>query len=441
MHYISAIDYVLLPLYLAFFYWRVRKMSHVAEIQDLKKYLFLAFILRMVGSVGYCMLIEYYYGYGDSLNFFSNGNFFTDQIAKDPSNIYYLFSSFKESSDWFASISTESSTFFYNPSNNLVSRISAIVSYLSFNKFLIISLFFGFFSFLGQWKLFLVFDDINKHKNRKLLGLTVLCAPSIWFWSSGLLKDSICLGAVGFMIHILYGFFTKKKFSLANITALLFLIFLVFIIKSYIIYIFLAGFALMGVVVFFKSISNTILRATLILFTILLTSVVLYQIDFSDLITDTTEKAVEQIQDFQHSYETIGDSQENSKANFDMGEFDGSINSIILKSPLAIFTCLFRPFPWESRKAIIFLASIESTLLLLWTLFVMLKLGIIYFFRLIFSTPHLLFCFTISILFALVIGFTTFNFGTMIRYKVIFMPFYFFLLVNLYNLRKVKSAE
>src|ERR1700748_3488693 len=132
MYYITAIDYALLPLYLAFFYWRVRKMSHKLEKPDLKKYLFIAFALRMLGCIGYTMLIEYYYGYGDSINFFCSGNFYTEQIAKNPSNIYYLFSSFKESSDWFASISTDSATFFYNPSNNLVSRISAIVSYLSF---------------------------------------------------------------------------------------------------------------------------------------------------------------------------------------------------------------------------------------------------------------------------------------------------------------------
>jgi hypothetical protein len=274
-----------------------------------------------------------------------------------------------------------------------------------------------------------------------LLGLAVLCAPSIWFWSSGLLKDSICIGAAGYIIHILYNFFIKKKFSFASLLGLLFLAFLVFIIKIYIFLIFLAGLAIMGIAIFFKSISNAILRISLILVTVLLISVVLYQIDFSDLITDTTEKAVEQIQDFQHSYETIGDRTEDSKANFDMGEFDGSLNSIILKSPLAIFTTLFRPLPWESRKVIIFLASIESALLFLWTLFVMIRLGILRFFWLIFTTPRLLFCFTISILFALVIGFTTFNFGTMIRYKVIFMPFYFFLLVNLYNQRRVKPVE
>ena len=116
-----------------------------------------------------------------------------------------------------------------------------------------------------------------------------------------------------------------------------------------------------------------------------------------------------------------------------MGELDGSFNNLILKSPLVIFTCLFRPFLWESKKLIILFTSLESTLLLLSTLFVMIRMGIIHFFLVIFRKPYLLFCFSISIIFALVIGFTTFNFGTMIRYKIIFLPFYYFLLVHLYS--------
>lgn len=433
MQYITAIDYVLLPFYLVFFAWRVKRMSHKLETADLKKYIFIAFGLRMLGSVGYSMLIQYYYGYGDSFNFYKAGIFFTEQISENPSNISYLFSSFTDTSEWYNAISTDTSSFFLTPSNNLVGRISGIVSYLCFNKYLIISLFFGFFSFMGQWKLFMVFDELNKSKNRKLLALAVLCAPSIWLWSSGLLKDSICLGAAGYMVHILYKFIVKKKFSVLDLLALLFLTYIVFIIKSYIISIFLAGFVIMGISVFFMSIRNKVIRAAAMLFTMAIITVVLYQLDFSDTITDATEKAIEQVKDFQHSYGMTENIEENSRAGFEIGEFDGSLNSILIKSPLAIFTCLFRPFPWESRKVIIFFASLESILVLIFTLFVMIRLGILRFFKTIFVTPHLLFCFSISIFFALIIGFTTFNFGTMIRYKVIFIPFYYFLLVNLYS--------
>ncbi|MEO7044609.1 MAG: hypothetical protein ABI091_04830, partial [Ferruginibacter sp.] len=118
-----------------------------------------------------------------------------------------------------------------------------------------------------------------------------------------------------------------------------------------------------------------------------------------------------------------------------------SLSSLILKSPYVVFSCMFRPFLWESRKVIILFTSLETTLALVLTIFVMFKVKIFNFFRVILTTPYLLFCFTISILFALIIGFTTFNFGTMIRYKIIFLPFYYFMLVNIYsNFRPVEKV-
>jgi len=439
MQHIFILDYFLLPLYFAFFIWRVRIMAKKPEASELKKYLFIAFALRMFGSVAYSMVIEYYYGYGDSFTFYDGGTFFTELISKSPSNIYYLFAPFKETSELYNS-STVASGYFDTPSNNMVMRISGILSYLSFNKYLIIGLFFGFFSLAGQWKLFLVFDDINNHRNRNLLALGILFSPSIWFWGSGLNKDSICLGSLGFIIHIFYQFFIKKKFSLLNAISLVLLIYLVTIIKFYITVIIAIGIAVMIFSLFLQSIKNVVLRVSMILFSILIIGIILYNSDFSTVISEMAEESTTQIKAFQENYQLLQDTDDRSKAGFDLGEMDPSFTSLLLKSPWVVFTCLFRPFLWESKKVIIFFTSLESTLLLICTLFVMIKLGIIHFFRTILTTPYLLFCFTISILFALIIGFTTFNFGTMIRYKIIFLPFYYFLLINLYcNYKRVPN--
>jgi hypothetical protein len=435
MQHITLFDYILLPLYIALFYWRVKKTANAYSSADLKKFMVTAFALRMFGTIAYSMVVQYYYGYGDSFTYYDGGDFFTQQINKDSSSISYLFSSFTDSLDWYNSSSVEagSSGFFATPENNMVMRISAVLSYLSFNKFLIISLFFGFFSFWGQWKLFLVFDDINKQRNRKLLAYAILYSPSLWFWGSGLLKDSICLGAIGFIIHILYKFFAKRKFSLFDLLSLVFFIFLITMVKPYITNIVCVGIVVMLFSLFLKTIKNKILRLFFLLISIMMTGVLLYASNFAEQINEMTEESVMQIQQFQHNYQSVNDSEETSKAGYGLGELGSSVGSLILKSPLVIFTCLFRPFLWESGKAIILFTSLESLMVFISTLFVMVKMGIISFFRAIFTTPHLLFCFTISMLFALIIGFTTFNFGTMVRYKIIFLPFYYFLLVNLYT--------
>ena len=260
MH-ITLADFLLFPLYLAFFYWRAKKMSNRYEEPDLKKILLIAFGLRMFGAFVYSMMVQYYYGYGDSFTYHDGGDFFHEQIKKDFSNIKYLFLPFQETRDWFESISMDKGlgAYFGTPSNNMIMRISGFLSFLSFNKFLIISLFFGFFSFLGQWKLFMVFDHINKHRNRKLLAFAVLYSPSIWFWGSGLLKDSICIGAIGFIIHIFYKIIVLHKFSFKDLFFLTFLIAIVTFIKYYITSILLVGFMVMLFLIFLKSIKNKIL--------------------------------------------------------------------------------------------------------------------------------------------------------------------------------------
>ncbi|MBK8495618.1 MAG: hypothetical protein IPL50_11740 [Chitinophagaceae bacterium] len=62
------------------------------------------------------------------------------------------------------------------------------------------------------------------------------------------------------------------------------------------------------------------------------------------------------------------------------------------------------------------------------------------FFRQIFGNNYLLLSFVFSMLFALIIGFTTYNFGTMIRYKIMLLPFYYFMLVQLYT-RYLETRE
>lgn len=442
MQIITYLDYLLLPIYLAFFYGRAKKMA--LRFPDFRKFLITAFWLRMLGAVAYGMLVQYYYGYGDSRTFYFGNLVFREAISEDFANFNALFMPFDGVADWFNSVSNDN--FFVTPfsahSSNMVMRITTFISYLCFNKYLIISLFFGFFSFVGQWKLFMVLNDINKDRNRKLLAYAVLYTPSIWFWGSGLLKDSICIGGLGLIIHILYKFFVKKKFRIFDIILLAVLYFVISIIKSYIINIVALGIILIFLSTFVKAIKNKALRVIMIFLSIVMGSVLFYISDFSGQIVELTEESISQIESFQGLYTETQNKEESSRAGFGLGELTPTVTGLILKSPAVIFTVLFRPFLWESRSVFILLTSLESTLLLFSTFYLMFKIGFIKFNKMVFGTPALLFCFVTSLLFSLIIGFTTFNFGTMIRYKIIFLPFYYFLLVYLYcNYQQIKAAR
>ncbi|MBK8519594.1 MAG: hypothetical protein IPL54_01500 [Chitinophagaceae bacterium] len=435
MQYITVFDYLLLPVYLYIFYIIVKKTSVKYTDPELRKYFFMAFYLHMFGAVAYGMMVQYYYGYGDSFIFYYGSDFLRTQLAQDPGNIQYFFKPAAEVKLWYDGEvgDINYSGYFGIASNLFIMKVAAVLSLFSFNKYLIITIFFGAFSFAGLWKLFLVFKDINKEKHLKLLAWGVLYMPSVWFWGSGLMKDSICLGGIGFIIHYMYRLFIKKEFSFKSIIALVALIYIVGSIKSYIIIVLAIGLAVFVFYKFVTPFKNVVIRGFIILIFLTVIITVAFIINFGEQLQELADESKVQVDAYQRNYDAVQNEDERSRGSVKSGEIDASITGLILRSPIAIFTCLFRPFIWESRKIFILFSAFESLLLLFCTLFVIIKLRFLGFFREIFNNPFVLTSFFIAVLFALIIGFTTYNFGTMARYKIVLLPFYFFTLVYLYT--------
>ena len=435
MQYITIFDYLLLPVYFYIFYIIVKRSSVKYPDAELRKYFFVSFYLHMFGAVAYAMMVQYYYGYGDSFVFFYGSKFLSGQVAQNAGNIKYFFGSAAEVKAWydFEVGDLSYSGYFGIASNLFIMKISAVLSILSFNKYLITTLFFGFFSFAGLWRLFLVFKEVNSNKEVKLLAWAVLYMPSVWFWGSGLIKDSICIGGIGFILSLMYSLFIKKEFSIIKIIALVTLIYVVNSIKSYIIIILAVS---LSVFVFYKFITpfkNLVIRSFIILIFLTAVLIVAFFSNFTQQLQDLADESKVQVDTYQKNYSAVENEDERSRGSVKSEEIEGSLSALALHAPFAVFTCLFRPFIWESRKIFILFSALESLLLFLCTLYVIIKLKFWRFFREIFANPFVLISFSMAILFALIIGFTTFNFGTMARYKIILLPFYFFTLVSLYS--------
>ncbi len=439
---ITPYDFVLLPLYLFLFYLVIRKKSKKYEHVGLRKTFITAFWLRMAGAVGYGLLIQYYYGYGDSFGFYLGGNVIAHMIQQDITSVKYLFASGNEivSAAKSMGLGDDIPVSMPTDSNTIIMKLSAVLSFFTFNKYLIISACFGFFSFIGVWKLFKVFYHLNNKKHIKLLAFFVLYFPSLWFWGSGLLKEAICVGILGIIINLLYKSFIEKKYSVSNLLFSLLLLFIMTIVKSYITIILIISLLTALIYKAVSKIKNMVFRLLIIGMLLFIMIITLITIDVSHYVNYFVNTSVNQIQNLQRSYQNVQeDGDGGSKSTFMIADINPSLQSIVTYSPIIIGTCLFRPFVWESQKVIIFFASLEALLTLLVTVYIFWKTKLFLFFKYIFSSGALLFCFTFSILFALVVGYTTFNFGTLIRYKIIFLPFYYYMLVHIYTIIKEKS--
>lgn len=438
MHYIDIYDYLLLVLYVFFFSFLLLLKSKKYEQDKLKKFFINGFFLHVAGSILYCMVIQYYYGYGDSFGFYQGSNFLRKVISTTENPLGPFFLSGNDFEKVFGKISDNElslPTGIGINSNLVIMKISAALSYLSFNSYLIISLFFGLFTFAGLWNLFLMFNEIMEKKNQRILAIVLLYTPSICFWGSGLIKDSICLGLLGFICSFVYTLFIRKKFSIIKSLLLILFLYLLLVIKTYLAIALLLSLALTAVVNLIIKRKNNVLKLvsiSLIIFTTLTIVIISSSSSFNSILEETKSN----IETFKGAYANPDGDEERSMAEFSTAFVDVNLPNLILRAPLAFFTTLFRPFLWESRKPIVFFSALESFLTLLATVYLLIKCKVSRFFYFIFTDPYLFLCFTFTILLGVIIGFTTFNFGTLVRYRLPILPFYFFMLLSIHTKNK-----
>ena len=122
-----------------------------------------------------------------------------------------------------------------------------------------------------------------------------------------------------------------------------------------------------------------------------------------------------------------------------LGDFDYSLTGMIRKFPLALNVTLFRPYLWEVRNPVMLLAALESVFVFMITVYVALRVRSNVF-TIIRRNPFLLFLLLFSISFAFAVGFSTYNFGSLVRYKIPMIPIYLSALSILYYSNKARKA-
>ncbi|MCX7606059.1 MAG: hypothetical protein N2170_02175 [Bacteroidia bacterium] len=125
--------------------------------------------------------------------------------------------------------------------------------------------------------------------------------------------------------------------------------------------------------------------------------------------------------------------QETGGSVYDIGSFEPTLSGVIRKFPIAFFTGLFRPLPWEAKKLIVLLPSIENFIILIFILSIAIKYGLISLFREILRNKWSLYFIVFSIFFLFMVGLTSGNFGNLVRYKVPGIFFFYVILFGTYG--------
>jgi len=434
-------DFILLPVYIFILYLFFRSKRKKYADPLLQKYHRQGFWIKIIASI----LFILYYSYltlGDTtVLFHCEGNNLYHLILKDPSNFKYIFKPGKEF-DLSLVNNPFNKGYFRDESNYMIIRLDTIFSFFCFGSFAVISLFFAALAFSGLWKLYLFFYE-QLPRLHKQFAISILYFPTLAFWSAGLLKDSLCIAALGWLTYGLYNLLYKKKSVFKNVLIIFISAYFLTIIKVYILLAYVPFFILF---IILKNLQHIKFKLFRYLVAPLLIGLSMYA--FTQTLTayndDLGAYAVEDLTSSISNLNRVIESRtgrEDAASNFSLGsEFDGSFRGLIKIAPVAVGTTFFRPFIWEAHKISQLMAALESLLLMFFTLYILLKAGLLRFIKWIFKDPLLMYCFLFSVIFGLFVGASTLNFGTLVRYKIPCLPFFSISLFLIFEKVKERAA-
>jgi len=421
------------PLCLGILYLLSRGMLNKYKKSPVQKYILPAITLRFVGAIVYTLVIGYYYGFGDSHNYYQGVIDMHNAVTDDPSYLSDIYTKLKvETTDRLY-------TYFYYDGYGFtryymlevrsynVARFGLPFS-LIFNKsFLCISFCISYFSFLGSWRIFKMFYEMYPHLHKKIAYAT-LFLPSILFWGVSLLKDPICVGAMGFFIYAAYSAFIKREKIISSLITIYLSGLLLNYFKPYILICLSAVFVLWVFLKFRDKIKDRTLRTVSTSFFILVAVGSGFLLSQSLAQSEATaqfssEKILQTIEGQQSTFSRNTEGAGGGGSNFSVGNTSSPIQ-MALSLPLGVINTYFRPFLWEVRSPIAIISALESLAFLVLTYLCFRKLGVGKTLNMIFSDPVIAFCFVFALMFGGIIGVTTTNFGALVRYKIPSIPFY-----------------
>lgn len=432
MYSLKLYDLVLGIIYLSIIIYIFKYLKRRYLLQkELYRYFLWGFRIKILFILAYTILTVYVIK-GDSISlFFEQGRHFKYMITEDFSKADILLASAGEEIDALAL--DDYKGYLMLNSNFTVVKISTILCLIGFSSFLSVNLIIGFIAFLGSWYLFLFFRRLMPMLH---LQFAVACMgiPTVIFWSSGISKDTICIACLGFLTKGLFDIIIEKKKLLFNGFLVIASTYFIYTIKQYIFISYFPFFIFFLALYAINKTANdalkTVLKLTIPLI-FLLSIIYIYSNSESLFSQYSSEKLLESVSTTQNAFNQQSNSYEG--AFFSLGDFDGSIGGLIRMAPMAIITTFFRPFLWESRNLIMVLSGLEGlTLLFLVLRLFFAKNGVVVFFRELFTNSIVMYCFFFALLFSVFVGISTFNFGSLVRYKIPCVPFFGVALAILY---------
>ena len=148
-----------------------------------------ALAVKLLAGLAVGWIYFYYYGQGDTITFWYDGKLVAEKIISDPLsslNFYWDDGAFQ----WDGLIN-------HKPRSLFFVKIAGLLAFLCGGNYWMMALIISFVSFLGAW--YLCTKTICFFPDAYMAAIIAfLFYPSVLFWSSGLIKESLGVGALYF---------------------------------------------------------------------------------------------------------------------------------------------------------------------------------------------------------------------------------------------------
>ena len=397
--------HLLVIFFLCFWFWR-------KQDDQLRLYFWPALLLKLLAGIALGLVYKFHYSAGDTFGFFEDACKLTELFWSTPST-YFNFLLTGDEYDLVSGllINTQSRTLF-------LVKIVSLVAIFTGDNYWITSLYFSLVSF---WAGFLLVQKMATAfpVTRLAAAIAFLFFPSVVFWSSGIIKESLALAGLFILVRIYITLLANSKllwweYLLTPIAAII-----VWNLKYYWVAVFIpVGITTLLIHVITKRTrlkSSTRIVIWVVTFLVVCFGVTLVHPNFYP--ENFLQVLVENYNQF------IRISPHENVVHY---QLEPTWTSVIYNSPLALISGFFRPFFWEAHNFLQLVVSMENLFLFGLFLVALSK------WRSINESPHRLLIFS-SIVYivtlCIFLALSTPNFGTLARYKVGFQPFLVFMLL------------
>lgn len=417
-------DFFITPIVLSIIYAVAYFIRPLVTTESTKRYYIPGLTIKIIGAIAVGLIYQFYYGGGDTFTYFTYGSKYIWEAFQDRPALAFklIFAGADYAPDTFQ---YASKIYTYGDlSSYYVVRVAGLLDILTFHTYSATACLFAAISFSGLWALFHTFCKMHPRQHFGI-AVAVLFIPSVFFWGSGILKDTITLGALGWATFcIYYLLIAKKHIILVSLISALSL-YTIYVVKIYILLCFLPAAILWLFSTRISKLKNVVLKLMVAPLLLIISGFIGYY----TILKVGEDNSRYDINKLGNTAKITAEwihyvSEREGGSAYMLGDFDYSPMGMIRKFPQAVWVSLYRPHLWEVNNIVMLLSALESLALLIFTIYVFYKVGVGKAFSLITTKPVLLFCFAFSIVFAFAVGISTYNFGSLARYKIPLFPYF-----------------